>query len=106
MKTDFKLTESEEKLAEIIWREAPITSPSLVALAKRELAWEKSTTYTMLKKLGDKGVVKNDNALVTVLLTRDELATRQRHDYNIMFFGGPLPKFKKMILNKKIVTVM
>ena len=102
----FSLTVAEEKLAELIWRKAPIHSPDLVELALREMNWKKSTTNTMLKKLGDKGVVKNDNALVTVLLTRDELATRQRHDYNIMFFGGPLPKFKKMILNKKIVTVM
>ena len=93
MKTNYELTESEEKLAELIWREAPILSPNLVALALREMNWKKSTTYTMLMKLRDKGVVRNDNALVTVLLTRDELATRQSRDYIIKFFGGSLPKF-------------
>ena len=87
------LTAAEEKLAALIWRDAPITSPDLVALAQREIKWKKSTTYTVLKKLSDKGVVKNENALVSVLLTRDELATNQSRHYIEDSFGGSLPKF-------------
>ena len=83
----------EEKLATIIWREAPIASPELVAIAERELSWKKSTTYTVLKKLCDKGVFRNDKAVVSVVLTRDELMARQSRHFVEDAFGGSLPKF-------------
>ena len=87
------LTIAEEKLAELIWRSAPIASPDLVTLAELEMKWKKSTTYTVLKKLCEKGVVKNENALVSVLLTHDELVTHQSRNYVEDMFGGSLPKF-------------
>ena len=87
------LTAAEEKLAALIWRDAPLTSPDLVALAEKELNWKKSTTYTVLKKLCDKGVFKNENANVSVLLTRDEQMARQSRGYVEDAFGGSLPKF-------------
>lgn len=87
------LTEAEEKLADLIWRSAPLSSPELVSLAERELEWKKSTTYTVLKKLCDKGVFKNENARVSVLLTRDEQIARQSRRYVEDTFGGSLPKF-------------
>ena len=90
---DIALTAAEEKLAVLIWREAPLTSPELVALAAREMDWKKSTTYTMLKKLCDKGVFKNENANVSVVLTRDEQIARQSRRYVEDTFGGSLPKF-------------
>lgn len=90
---DIALTAAEEKLAVLIWREAPLTSPELVALAAREMDWKKSTTYTVLKKLCDKGVFKNENANVSVVLTRDEQIARQSRRYVEDTFGGSLPKF-------------
>lgn len=87
------LTEAEEKLADLIWRSAPLSSPELVSLAERELEWKKSTMYTVLKKLCDKGVFKNENARVSVLLTRDEQIARQSRRYVEDTFGGSLPKF-------------
>ena len=87
------LTAAEEKLAALIWRDAPMASPDLVALAEREMGWKKSTTYTVLKKLCDKGVFKNENAHVSVLLTRDEQIARQSRRYVEDAFGGSLPKF-------------
>ena len=87
------LTEAEEKLANLIWRDAPLTSPDLVALAEREMDWKKSTTYTVLKKLCDKGVFKNENANVSVVLTKDEQIARQSRRYVEDTFGGSLPKF-------------
>jgi predicted transcriptional regulator len=83
----------EEKLAAIIWREAPINSTDLVAIADKELSWKKSTTYTVLKKLCEKGVFKNDNATISVLLTRDELIALQSRYYIEDTFGGSLPMF-------------
>ena len=93
MVKNIALTTAEEKLAALIWRDAPLTSPDLVALAEREMEWKKSTTYTVLKKLCDKGVFKNENANVSVLLTRDEQIARQSRRYVEDTFGGSLPKF-------------
>ena len=87
------LTPAEEKLAALVWRGAPITSPDLVALAQREMKWKKSTTYTVLKKLCDKGVFKNENANVSVVLTQDELIAHQSRYFVEDTFGGSLPKF-------------
>jgi predicted transcriptional regulator len=87
------ITAAEEKLAELIWQNAPLTSPDLVELADKELKWKKSTTYTVLKKLCVKGIFKNENANVSVVLTReDQLALKSRR-YVEDTFGGSLPKF-------------
>lgn len=93
MSKNIILTAAEEKLAALIWQNAPLTSPDLVALAEREMDWKKSTTYTVLKKLCDKGVFKNENANVSVMLTRDEQMARQSRRYVEDTFGGSLPKF-------------
>ena len=87
------LTEAEDKLADIIWREAPLNSPELVALAERELDWKKSTTYTVLKKLCNKGVFKSESTAITVLLSRDEQIARESRYYIEETFGGSLPRF-------------
>ena len=93
MDKNIYLTEAEGKLADLIWREAPLMSPDLVTLAQREFSWKKSTTYTVLKKLCDKGVFKNENASVSVVLTRTEQMTRQSRRYVEDTFGGSLPNF-------------
>jgi len=93
MVKDVFLTEAENKLANLIWREESLMSPDLVALAEKELDWKKSTTYTILKKLCDKGVVKNESAKVSVMLTREEQMARQSHRYVESTFGGSLPRF-------------
>jgi len=93
MRKKINLTEAEEKLAVIIWRDAPLTSPELVQIAGKEMSWKRTTTYTVLKKLCDKGVFKNDNANISVVLTRDELIAYQSRRYVEETFGGSLPKF-------------
>jgi predicted transcriptional regulator len=98
------LTAAEEKLAGLIWREAPLSSPDLVALAEREMDWKKSTTYTVLKKLCDKGVCRNDNTNVSVVLTQDELIASQSRRYVEDTFGGSLPKFITSFIGGKKLT--
>ena len=93
MAKNINLTEAEEKLANLIWREGTLTSPELVELGGLELGWKKSTTYTILKKLCDKGVLKNEKAQVSALLTRDEQMARQSKYYIEDAFGGSLPRF-------------
>ena len=93
MAKNINLTAAEEKLAILIWRDAPLTSPELVELADKEMDWKKSTTYTVLKKLCDKGVFKNENANVSAVLTQDELISHQSRYFVEDMFGGSLPKF-------------
>ena len=93
MRKDPTLTQAEAKLAIIIWQEAPLTSPELVLLAEQKLHWKKSTTYTVLKRLCDKGVFKNDNAHISVLLTKEQQLARESRRYVEDSFGGSLPRF-------------
>lgn len=104
MPDNITLTAAEEKLAALIWPNAPLSSPDLVALAKQELNWKKSTTYTVLKKLCDKGVFKNDNALISILLTYDEQMSRQSRHYVEDTFSGSLPKFITAFFNGRKLT--
>jgi len=104
MAKNISLTAAEEKLAGLIWREAPLTSPALVTLAEQEIDWKKSTTYTVLKKLCDKGIFKNENANVSVVLTHDELIAHQSQRYVEDTFGGSLPKFITSFIGGKKLT--
>ena len=93
MYLNINLTEAEEKLANIVWREGTLMSPDLVKIAEQELKWKKSTTYTILKKICNKGVLKNENAKVSAILTRGEQVARQSRRFIEDEFGGSLPSF-------------
>jgi predicted transcriptional regulator len=69
---DYRLAEAESRFADLVWEHSPIHSPKLAELAADVMKWKKTTTYTVLKKLCDKGIFKNEYALVTALLTREE----------------------------------
>ena len=104
MTKDLTLTTAEEKLAALIWGEAPLTSPELVTLAESKLEWKKSTTYTVLRKLCEKGVFRNENANVSILLTHSELLARQSRRYVEDTFGGSLPQFIASFFGGKKLT--
>jgi len=104
MNKNITLTDAEEKLAILIWRNAPLSSPDLVALAEREMDWKKSTTYTVLKKLCDKSVFKNENAIVSIILTRDDQIARQSRHFVEDTFGGSLPRFITSFFGNKKPT--
>jgi len=97
----YKLTESEERFAELIWQNEPIGSGDLVKLCEKEMNWKKSTTYTVLKKLCDKGIFQNENAIVSSLITRDEYYARQSIRFVEDTFGGSLPKFLTAFISGK-----
>ncbi|QHQ61417.1 BlaI/MecI/CopY family transcriptional regulator [Anaerocolumna sedimenticola] len=90
---DYKLSKSETRFAEIIWQHEPIGSGELVKLCEKEMKWKKSTTYTVLKNLCDKGIFQNQNAVITSLLKRDEFYAKQSRRFVEDAFGGSLPKF-------------
>jgi predicted transcriptional regulator len=90
---EYKLAESEEKFADIIWQNEPIGSGDLVKLCEKEMNWKKSTTYTVLKKLCEKGIFQNENAVVSSLISKDEYYAKQSIRFVEDTFGGSLPKF-------------
>lgn len=98
---DYKLTESEEKFAELIWQNEPIGSGELVKICEKEMNWKKSTTYTVLKKLCEKEIFKNENAIVTSQITKDEYYAKQSLRFVEDTFGGSLPKFLTAFIGAK-----
>ena len=89
----YSLAQSESRFADLIWENEPINSGELVKLCESELGWKKSTTYTVLKKLCDKDIFKNENATVSSVLSRDEFYALQSKRYVEDIFGGSLPRF-------------
>ena len=72
-----KLGVIESRFADLIWEHAPLTSGELVKLCQEELTWKKSTTYTVLKKLCDRGLFRNDGGTVTAVISKEEFHTMQ-----------------------------
>jgi len=91
--TDYRLTDAEENLAEIIWMSEPIKSPDLVKLCNTEFNWKKSTTYIMLKRLEDKKIFQNNKSIVTSLIKKDDFYGEQSNIFVKEKFAGSLPKF-------------
>ena len=90
---DFRLGVIETKFAEIIWANAPISTTNLIRLCESELGWKRTTTYTVLKRLSERGIFKNDNGTVTVLISKDEFYSMQSEKVVKESFGGSLPAF-------------
>lgn len=88
----YKLADIEAKFADIIWKNEPISSPELVKICEQELDWKKSTTYTVLKKLIEKGIFQNEQAVVTSKISREQFYGLQSQKYVEETFGS-LPKF-------------
>ena len=93
MAAKLRLTNAETKLAELIWDGGPIASMELVKQARGNYGWSKSTTFTHLKALVEKGLAKNENSSVTMLYTRDEITAEQSCQYIDSAFGGSMPLF-------------
>ena len=90
---DTRLGAVESQFADIIWKNAPLSSRDLVKLCQQQLEWKKSTTYTVLKKLCDRGIFQNEDGLVTPLVTRQEFHARQSQRFVEETFQGSLPAF-------------
>ena len=98
---EYKLAELEAKFAELIWEKEPITSPELVKLCEEEFNWKKSTTYTVLKKLCDRGLFQNEKAIVTSLVSKEEFNGYKSRKFVEDSFGGSIPKFLTAFMGGK-----
>ena len=100
---DLLLSESEYRMMDIIWDNAPVESGRLVKLCESRLSWKKSTTYTMLKKLCEKNIVKNVDSIVSVIVPRRDIQSHESEHVVTRSFGGSLPAFVNAFLgNGKI----
>ena len=99
--SDLKMGPVETRFAEIIWDREPVGSTELVRLAEEALGWKKSTTYTVLKRLCDKGIFQNENGTVTSRMTKEEYAAAQSEKFVEDTFGGSLPAFLAAFTRRK-----
>ena len=90
---EYKLGEVESRFADIIWNNEPLSSRQLAELAERELSWKRTTTYTILKRLCDRELFRNEGGLVTSLVSRQEFYARQSEKFVEEIFSGSLPAF-------------
>ena len=90
---DTSLGPIETRFAELIWDRAPVSSGELVKLAEQELSWKKSTTYTILRRLCQKGLFQNEGGTVTALMTREDFYSRQSRQFGEESLYCSLPRF-------------
>lgn len=98
---EMKLGVVETQFAELIWAREPLASGELVKLCEKELNWKKSTTYTVLKKLCERGIFQNNDGVVTSLLTKDEFNAVQSEQFVEDTFEGSLPAFLAAFTSRK-----
>ena len=98
---DMKLGAIETRFAEIIWANAPLTTGKLIKLCADELQWKRTTTYTVLKKLCEKGIFKTENSLVTTVISRQEFEAMQSEQFVEETFRGSLPAFLTAFNSRK-----
>ena len=91
----------ESRFADIIWSHEPLGSGELVGLCREELGWKKSTTYTVLKKLCERGVFRNADGMVSSLITREEFYALQSERFIDDTFDGSLPAFITAFASRK-----
>lgn len=90
---DYRLGVMETRFAQLIWDSAPLSSGELVKLCEKEMSWKKSTTYTMLRRLCERGIFKNEGGNVTALMSREDFAALQSEKFVEETFDGSLPRF-------------
>lgn len=98
---EYKLGEMESIFADIIWQQEPLSSRKLSELAEQRLNWKRTTTYTVLKRLCDRGLFQNSGGQVTSLVSREEFYARQSEQFVDSAFQGSLPAFLAAFSSRK-----
>ena len=101
---DWKLGVVESRFADIIWQNQPMTTQNLVKMSEAQLEWKRTTTYTVLKRLTERGLFKSEGGMVTALISRDEFYARQSEQVVEESFSGSLPAFVAAFTARKSLT--
>lgn len=99
-----KVFESEYRFCLILWEHEPIKSSELVKLCREQLGWKPTTTYTVIKRLSERGVLKNENTIVTALVSKDEVQAAEIDELVEKKFEGSLPAFVAAFTRHKKIT--
>lgn len=99
-----KIFESEYRFCLILWEHEPVTTTQLVKLCQEDLGWKRTTTYTVIKRLAERGVVKNENGMVTSLISKDEAQASEIDDLVEKKFDGSLPAFLAAFTKRQTLT--
>ena len=99
-----KIFESEYRFCLILWENEPIGSSRLAALCKETLGWSRTTTYTVIKRLSDRGVLKNENAVVTSLVSKQDVQVSEIDELMDKTFEGSLPAFIAAFISRKKIS--
>ena len=102
--SDFRMGMVEAKFADIIWANEPVTTRQLVTLCEEELNWKRTTTYTVLKRLCDRGIFVTDNSVVTSLISKDDFYAIQSENFVEDTFKGSLPAFLAAFTSRKSLS--
>ena len=101
---DFELGEVQARFADLVWENEPIASGELVKLCQKELNWKKPTTYTVLRKLCEKGIFRNENGTVTSLISREDYYSAKSERFVEETFQGSLPAFVAAFMSRKALS--
>ena len=101
---EYKLGVVESRFADIVWSHAPLSTGELVKLCGNELNWKRTTTYTVLKKLGEHGLFRLENGIVTALVSRDDYYASKSEQFVAETFNGSLPAFIASFARKKTLS--
>ena len=101
---DFELGAVQERFADIVWANEPIGSGELVKICEKELNWKKPTTYTVLRKLSEKGLLKNENGIVSSIVSREDFYSAKSEQIIEESFEGSLPAFIASFISRKNLT--
>lgn len=104
MSESLRLAEGEYRFAALVWANEPLPSGRLVQLAADALGWKKSTTYTVLKKLCERGILQNEGGVVTARIKQDAVQRQTSAAVVERTFGGSLPRFVAAFLNEKPIS--
>ena len=102
--SNIRMGAAEAKFADLIWENEPLTSGQLAKLAAEAWQWKKTTSFTVLKRLCDRGLFQNDGGTVTSLMTREEYYTQHSQQYVEETFGGSLPAFLTAFTSHKTLS--
>ncbi len=97
----YKLFDAEYRFMSIVWELEPVNSTQLCRVCQQRLGWKKPTTYTVLRKLGERGMVRNEGAVVTALVKREQVQQYESQALVEKAFGGSLPGFLTAFLGKQ-----
>lgn len=102
--SEIKLGAIESRFADIVWENEPISTAELVKICAKELSWKRTTTYTVLKRLSERGIFQNIDSIVTSIISRNEFYSLQSKQFVDETFGGSLPAFIAAFTAKKDIS--